>query len=110
MNEERVSPPLSPHESWNEEVVLDPTINILDLSSKKWNLSEMGRIHMPNQECMPQSVAVDSTRIYVSDPYNGQIHFFEEGKYLGPWPLAMHFNIPRYVICFPSTEVSWYLF
>ena len=40
MNEERIEPPLSPHESWNEEVAIkDPSLhNIIDLSSKKWNL------------------------------------------------------------------------
>ena len=106
MNEERVSPPVSPHESWNEEVVNEPTINVLDLANSKWNLTEFQKITVPNQDFMPQSVAADKGQIYVSDPYNGAIHKFEKGIYLGTWPPSMFFNIPRYVLCVPSIDDS----
>jgi hypothetical protein len=102
MNEERVSPPLSPHESWNEEVVVrDPSLhNVLDLSLRKWKFVEYSKISMP-QDSIPQSVTVDRARIYVSDPYNGQIHLYEMGNYLGEF--AHGLNVPRYVLCVPST-------
>lgn len=99
-----MTPPLSPHESWSEEVFVDPTINILDLANNKWNLKEFRTIHMPKGESMPQSVAANGSKIYVSDPYNGRIHLFEKGNYMGLWPPTMHFNIPRYVLCVPSIE------
>merc|ERR1711962_1259136 len=68
MNEERVPPSPSIHESWNEEVVVkDPSIhNVIDLTMKKWRLIGYSFIKMPNDDSIPQSVAVDRARIYVS--------------------------------------------
>ena len=96
----------NPHESWSEEVFVDPTLNILDLANNKWNMKEFRTIHMPKGESMPQSVTANGSKIYVSDPYNGRIHLFEKGNYMGLWPPTMHFNIPRYVLCVPSIEVG----
>jgi len=104
MNEERIEPPLSPHESWNEEVAIkDPSLhNIIDLSSKKWNLVDYAYMKMPTEDCLPQSVAVDRARMYVADPYNCKIHLYEMGNYLGDFILNT-FNVPRYVLCVPSS-------
>ena len=63
----------NPYKSWSEEVFVDPTLNILDLSNNKWNLKEFRTIHMPKGESMPQSVAANGL-VFFLNPF---IHLFQ---------------------------------
>lgn len=82
-----------------------PALNLANFDFE-FNEESAGTLKLPD-DCMPQSLAVYGSRIYVSDVFNNQIMLFEDFHFAGYWPASsgLVFNIPRHVACLPNGQV-----